>query len=140
MLQRIRRSFRRKKASYCINCGHVSKDCYHKEYENVDFRQEQQLNDNDCVDIDSRVPKTDDLKWLDLDLDSRLSVLHHNSVNRAHHNAFNRVQRQLMQDELRRPQSLVYSNEYVEMPTYSLPYDNNQVRSTPKHFRASHKW
>ena len=134
MLQRIRRSFRRKKASYCINCGHVSKDCYHQEYENVDFRQEP--NDNDFIEIDGRVPKTDDLKWLDLDLDSRLNVLHHNSINRAHqnslnraqHNAFNRVQRQLMQDELRRPRSLVYSNEYVEMPLYSLPYDNNQVR------------
>lgn len=51
MLSRIRRSFRRKKESYCINCGHVTKSCYHSKdaYENVEFS------------------KDDFLKWLDLD-------------------------------------------------------------------------
>ncbi len=98
MLQRIRRSFRKKKASYCINCGHVSRECYHKEYENVDFRETQQASD---------APKTDDLKWLDLDY--RYNVVHHNAVNR--------VQRQLLQDELhqQRPKSLVYTNDYVQV-------------------------
>ena len=52
MFSRIRRSFRRKKESYCINCGHVTKSCYHSKdvYENVEFNN-----------------KDDFLKWLDLD-------------------------------------------------------------------------
>ena len=29
VFNRIRRSFRRKRESYCINCGHVTKNCYH---------------------------------------------------------------------------------------------------------------
>jgi hypothetical protein len=29
VFSRIRRSFRRKRETYCINCGHVSKSCYH---------------------------------------------------------------------------------------------------------------
>ena len=132
MFQRIRRSFRKKKASYCINCGHVSRECYHQEYENVDFKETHQPNDFkethqpnnfDCGETqqaNNDVSKTDDLKWLDLDY--RFNVLHHNAVNR--------VQRQLYQDELRvpRPHSFVYSNDYVELPTYSLPYDSQQVR------------
>ena len=52
VFSRIRRSFRRKKESYCINCGHVTKSCYHSKdvYENVEFNN-----------------KDDFLKWLDLD-------------------------------------------------------------------------
>ena len=38
MLTKLRRSFRRKKASYCVNCGHVERACYHQEYENVEFQ------------------------------------------------------------------------------------------------------
>ena len=62
---RIRRSFRRKKESYCISCGAVTKNCQHSgegrgrggeernnPYENVEF-----VNN-----------KEDLLKWLDLDL------------------------------------------------------------------------
>ena len=56
MFQRLRRSFRRKKASYCINCGHVSKDCYHQEYENVFFGGPE-----------NGTQRADELKWLDLD-------------------------------------------------------------------------
>ena len=56
MFQRLRRSFRRKKASYCINCGHVSKDCYHQEYENVFFGGSE-----------NGTQRADELKWLDLD-------------------------------------------------------------------------
>ena len=56
MFQRLRRSFRRKKASYCINCGHVSKECYHQEYENVFFGGS-----------DNGTQRADELKWLDLD-------------------------------------------------------------------------
>ena len=55
MLGKIRRSFRRKKESYCINCGHVTNRCSHNRdvYENVEFGQDH---------------KDDVLKWLDLDL------------------------------------------------------------------------
>ena len=60
MFQRLRRSFRRKKASYCINCGHVSKECYHQEYENVYFGGSE-----------NGTQRADELKWLDLD------YLHH---------------------------------------------------------------
>ena len=56
MFQRLRRSFRRKKASYCINCGHVSKECYHQEYENVFFGGSE-----------NGTQRADELKWLDLD-------------------------------------------------------------------------
>lgn len=55
MLQRIRRSFRRKKASVCINCGHADRQCYHKEYENINILAQ---------------AKADHLKWLDLDLEA----------------------------------------------------------------------
>ena len=57
MFQRLRRSFRRKKASYCINCGHVSKECYHQEYENLSYPSGGQ----------GGTQTADDLKWLDLD-------------------------------------------------------------------------
>ena len=56
MFQRLRRSFRRKKASYCINCGHVSKECYHQEYENTLFGGSE-----------NGTQRADELKWLDLD-------------------------------------------------------------------------
>ena len=55
IVSRIRRSFRRKKESYCISCGHVTKSCPHsretEDYENVEY----------CN-------KDDILKWLDLDV------------------------------------------------------------------------
>ncbi len=45
MLQRLRRSMRRKKASYCVNCGHSERDCYHGEYANgAGFQRHQQFN------------------------------------------------------------------------------------------------
>ena len=59
MFQRIRRSFRKKKASVCINCGHANRECYHKEYENI-----KDLAQN----------KADQLKWLDLDFQNANSV------------------------------------------------------------------
>ena len=59
MFQRIRRSFRKKKASVCINCGHVNAQCYHKEYENIK---------------DLEQSKADHLKWLDLDFQDNTSV------------------------------------------------------------------
>ena len=37
MLQRLRRSMRRKKASYCVNCGHSQRECYHAEYAEPGF-------------------------------------------------------------------------------------------------------
>ena len=57
MFQRIRRSFRKKKASHCFNCGHTSKACYHQEYENINLNQQS---------------KSDHLKWLDLDSNNDL--------------------------------------------------------------------
>ena len=53
VLKKLRNSFRRKKESYCISCGHVTRNCCHHSdvYENVEFNQ-----------------KDDLLKWLDLDL------------------------------------------------------------------------
>lgn len=104
MLQRIRRSFRRKKASYCVNCGHVSKDCYHKEYENVEFNHQANrasLHDDDDDeesdairdDDDAVAPKTNDIQWLT------------------------------------RPHATVYTNEYVDVPTYAVPY-TSQVEDT----------
>ena len=53
VLKKLRNSFRRKKESYCISCGHVTRNCCHHAdvYENVEFNH-----------------KDDLLKWLDLDL------------------------------------------------------------------------
>ena len=59
MFQRIRRSFRKKKASVCINCGHANRECYHKEYENIK---------------DLAQTKADQLKWLDLDFQNANNV------------------------------------------------------------------
>ena len=56
MIQRFRRSFRKKKASVCINCDHTTKECYHKEYENI--KEFAPLNNTKI---------NDNLKWLDLD-------------------------------------------------------------------------
>ena len=136
MFQRIRRSFRRKKASYCINCGHVSKECYHQEYENVDFSQNSQTNrdHHDSVNLNApndipnnlRGPKTasDQLKWLDLDY---RMVLRNNVRNCSD------VQRELQYQQLhfngqRRPQSsIIYSNEYVELPIVSASANQRQL-------------
>jgi len=74
MFQRLRRSFRRKKASYCINCGHVSKECYHQEYENVFFGGS-----------DNGTQRADELKWLDLDYEKQQQQHHHRICNDEHH-------------------------------------------------------
>ena len=60
VLKKLRNSFRRKKESYCISCGHVTRNCCHHSdvYENVEFNQ-----------------KDDLLKWLDLDLSHSTSAL-----------------------------------------------------------------
>lgn len=43
MLQRMRRSIRRKKASYCINCEHWQRECHHDGvYETDNACEEQQ--------------------------------------------------------------------------------------------------
>ena len=62
--KKLRNSFRRRKESYCISCGHVTRSCCHHEaaagaeaapYENVEFGGNKET-------------KEDLLKWLDLDL------------------------------------------------------------------------
>jgi hypothetical protein len=73
MFQRLRRSFRRKKASYCINCGHVSKECYHQEYENVSFGGS-----------DNGTQRADELKWLDLDFVKQQQQQQHRICNDEH--------------------------------------------------------
>lgn len=100
MIQRIRRSFRKKKASVCINCGHTSRDCYHKEYENIK---------------DLAQSKADHLKWLDLD---------HQQLNNGAvpNNILLSRQRQLLGQQ-QRPHS-VY-NEYTNLPFQQI---ESQVR------------
>ena len=59
MIQRFRRSFRKKKASVCINCQHSSKNCYHaQEYENIKFKDQK---------VQEKEKQDELLKWLDLD-------------------------------------------------------------------------
>ena len=72
MLTKLRRSFRRKRASYCVNCGHVEKACYHQEYENVEFHAAAtpssvggSLN-NQNNNQGGGTMVAHDLKWLDL--------------------------------------------------------------------------
>ena len=74
MFQRLRRSFRRKKASYCINCGHVSKECYHQEYENVYFGGS-----------DNGTQRADELKWLDLDYAKQQQEQQQSMCDGVHH-------------------------------------------------------
>ena len=88
MFQRIRRSFRRKKASHCINCGHVNAQCYHKEYENIK---------------DLEQSKADHLKWLDLDYQQPHVAPKPNNL------VLQRVRSQ------RRPHSAVF-NDYSNLP------------------------
>ena len=59
---RIRRSFRRKKESYCISCGAVTRACDHQRHEGRDSRTDSYEN------VDFVNNKEDLLKWLDLDL------------------------------------------------------------------------
>ena len=93
MFQRIRRSFRKKKASVCINCGHSNRECYHKEYENIkDFEQN----------------KADQLKWLDLDFQNANNVpVLPNNLSR---------QRALLNRLQQRPHSVYNENEYSNLP------------------------
>ena len=93
MFQRIRRSFRKKKASVCINCGHSNRECYHKEYENIkDFEQ----------------TKADQLKWLDLDFQNANNVpVLPNNLSR---------QRALLNRLQQRPHSVYNENEYSNLP------------------------
>ena len=67
MLTKLRRSFRRKKASYCVNCGHVERACYHQEYENVDFHNNTTLN-NQVVSSQNSAGTmvASEMRWLDI--------------------------------------------------------------------------
>ena len=73
MIQRFRRSFRKKKATVCINCQHSTKNCVHaQEYENINFSNNK--NNQGGTQKGSQVPLSQDkekadelLKWLDLD-------------------------------------------------------------------------
>jgi hypothetical protein len=108
MFQRIRRSFRKKKASYCINCGHTTRDCYHKEYENIN---DLSVNSSEA----EQATKSDHLKWLDLDL---MNQNQSSAVTRAPNNLVLSRQRNL---QVQRPHSAVY-NEYTNLPIrYPLP-------------------
>ena len=101
MFQRIRRSFRRKKASVCINCGHSGHECYHKEYENI---------------YNVAQNKADQLKWLDLDFQNANSVpvvpnnLNNTSISVQHRQRLNGVQQ--------RPHSV--HNEYSNLQTVRI--------------------
>ena len=68
MIQRFRRSFRKKKASVCINCQHSAKDCYHaQEYENIKFKNGEKA-------VQEKEKAEELLKWLDLDSKSNNST------------------------------------------------------------------
>ena len=100
MFQRLRRSFRRKKASYCINCGHVAKECYHQEYENVFFGGS-----------DNGTQKADELKWLDLD------YLHHHQQQHGLSVSVDGYVPELIAGEVIQAQ--------VHSPTHSLAFENS---------------
>ena len=61
---RIRRSFRRKKESYCISCGAVTKNCQHS----GEGRGRGEERNNPYENVEFVNNKEDLLKWLDLDL------------------------------------------------------------------------
>ena len=68
MIQRFRRSFRKKKASVCINCQHSSKNCVHaQEYENIHFSNNKNQNNSQQKSIQDKEKADELLKWLDLD-------------------------------------------------------------------------
>ena len=82
VFSRIRRSFRRKRESYCINCGHVTKACYHNKdvYENVEFGN----NGKDATAAkEEMMSKEELLKWLDLDYAADASVQHRQNNNKV---------------------------------------------------------
>ena len=78
MLTKLRRSFRRKKASYCVNCGHVARPCYHQEYENMMFHNGPPLNNQSC---NGGTMVANDLKWLDLNRQSEPKVMNADAIN-----------------------------------------------------------
>ena len=83
VFSRIRRSFRRKRETYCINCGHVTKGCYHgkEAYENVEFG-----NKDDLLAKEELMNKDDLLKWLDLDYSQVHAVNHRQNNNKVTEN------------------------------------------------------
>ena len=64
---RIRRSFRRKKESYCISCGAVTKSCQHSDNRNFERARDIERS-NQYENLEFVNNKEDLLKWLDLDL------------------------------------------------------------------------
>ncbi len=113
MIQRIRRSFRKKKASVCINCGHANRDCYHKEYENIENFEK---------------AKADQLKWLDLDNLHLLQKQQQQQLQKPPNNIYLSRQRQLNNVLGQRPHS-VY-NEYTNLPfqNQNSIYENNVLQ------------
>ena len=69
MIQRFRRSFRKKKATVCINCQHSTKNCVHaQEYENINFSNNKNNQGGIQKGSQEDKEKADELlKWLDLD-------------------------------------------------------------------------
>ena len=69
MIQRFRRSFRKKKATVCINCQHSTKNCVHaQEYENINFSNNKNNQGGTQKGSQEDKEKADELlKWLDLD-------------------------------------------------------------------------
>ena len=69
---RIRRSFRRKKESYCISCGAVTKSCQHSGNQFERGRGGGEVGGfgekNNYENLEFVNNKEDLLKWLDLDL------------------------------------------------------------------------
>ena len=74
MIQRFRRSFRKKKASVCINCQHSAKNCYHaQEYENISFKNGQKA-------VQEKEKAEELLKWLDLDSKANNAAIPNNKI------------------------------------------------------------
>ena len=125
MLQRLRRSFRRKKASYCINCGHVSKECYHQEYENLHFGS------------DVGTQRADELKWLDLGCAQQQQYTCHTYIkgedtellnNNAINSYMRHVPKHVKNTNIHRDSGHIpVYNNYIPFPT-PLPKRSKEVR------------
>ena len=71
VLGRIRRSFRRRRESYCVQCSAVTSSCEHSKSKRSRSRSKERRSEqgnNNYENVDFVNNKEDLLKWLDLDL------------------------------------------------------------------------
>ena len=117
MLTKLRRSFRRKKASYCVNCGPVERACYHQEYENIDFHNNSTATLNNQVSAPGQSSAgtmvASELRWMDVQA-------HHRAMSAAAGTERHTVKK-IMNCDAQNNMYSTYDDVCTNEAVYSLP-------------------